>query len=115
MCLTLHMRVGRATTPHGSDRAVSAQQQRRAITGLDNIVLGSALDMSAPETMWEVSEGVSAPRLSAAQNATGPARADQAFDLTMAGFLGHCRGLLTPDTGLTPRRTAPRPHRARAG
>lgn len=64
------------------------------ITGLDNIVLGSALDMSAPETMWEISDGVSAPRLSAAQDATGPARADQAFELTLAGFLAHCRGLL---------------------
>ncbi|MFI9052845.1 TetR/AcrR family transcriptional regulator [Streptomyces sp. NPDC053427] len=65
------------------------------ITGLDNIVLGSALDMSAPEPMWDVSGDVGAPRLTAAQNATGPGRADQAFDLTLAGFLAHCRGLLT--------------------
>ncbi|MEU7482363.1 TetR/AcrR family transcriptional regulator C-terminal domain-containing protein [Streptomyces sp. NPDC042319] len=64
------------------------------ITGLDNIVLGSALDMSAPDTMWEVSEGTEAPRLAAAQAATGAARADQAFDLTLAGFLAHCRSLL---------------------
>ncbi|MGI5468404.1 TetR/AcrR family transcriptional regulator [Streptomyces sp. CA-132043] len=64
------------------------------ITGLDNIVLGSALDMSAPDTMWEVSEGTEAPRLAAAQAATGTARADQAFDLTLAGFLAHCRSLL---------------------
>ncbi|MFI9026154.1 TetR/AcrR family transcriptional regulator [Streptomyces sp. NPDC053560] len=64
------------------------------ITGLDNIVLGSALDMSAPDTMWEVSEGTEAPRLAAAQAATGAARADQAFDLTLAGFLAHCRELL---------------------
>ncbi|MFJ9408401.1 TetR/AcrR family transcriptional regulator [Streptomyces sp. NPDC101393] len=70
------------------------------ITGLDNIVLGSALDMSAPETMWVVAEGVSAPRLSAAQDATGPARADQAFDLTLAGFLAHCRSL--PEGGQAP-------------
>ncbi|MFJ9853075.1 TetR/AcrR family transcriptional regulator [Streptomyces sp. NPDC101150] len=64
------------------------------ITGLDNIVLGSALDMSAPEPMWEVSGDVSAPRLAAAQAATGPGRADRAFDLTLAGFLAHCRELL---------------------
>ncbi|WP_078600353.1 TetR/AcrR family transcriptional regulator [Streptomyces violens] len=63
------------------------------ITGLDNIVLGSALDMSAPETMWEVTEGTEAPRLAAAQSATGSSRADQAFDLTLAGFLEYCRGL----------------------
>ncbi|MFI8996901.1 TetR/AcrR family transcriptional regulator [Streptomyces sp. NPDC053542] len=63
------------------------------ITGLDNIVLGSALDMSAPETMWEVTEGVHAPHLTAAQSATGPSRADQAFDLTLAGFLEYCRAI----------------------
>lgn len=64
------------------------------ITGLDNIVLGSALDMSAPDTMWDVEAGNAVPRLAAAQAAIGPARADQAFDLTLAGFLAHCRELL---------------------
>ncbi len=64
------------------------------ISGLDNIVLGSALDMSAPKVMWEVADGTGAPRLSAALDATGPDRADQAFELTLAGFLAHCRGLL---------------------
>ncbi|MFI6770067.1 hypothetical protein [Streptomyces sp. NPDC050355] len=64
------------------------------ISGLDNIVLGSALDMSAPKVMWEVADGVRAPRLSAALDATGPDRADQAFELTLAGFLAHCRELL---------------------
>ncbi|MFG2141363.1 TetR/AcrR family transcriptional regulator [Streptomyces sp. NPDC048650] len=63
------------------------------ITGLDNIVLGSALDMSAPEPMWDVSGDVDTPRLSAAQEATGPDRADHAFDLTLAGYLAYCRGL----------------------
>ncbi|MGW4275836.1 TetR/AcrR family transcriptional regulator [Streptomyces seoulensis] len=64
------------------------------ITGLDNIVLGSALDMSAPEVMWVVGEESQAPRLALAQAATGPDRADRAFELTLAGFLAHCRGLL---------------------
>ncbi|MFM9372463.1 TetR/AcrR family transcriptional regulator [Streptomyces sp. Da 82-17] len=64
------------------------------ITGLDNIVLGSALDMSAPEVMWVVEDESTAPRLAAAQQATGAARADRAFELTLAGFLAHCRGLL---------------------
>lgn len=67
------------------------------ITGLDNIVLGSALDMSAPEVMWVVGGEAEAPRLAAAQAATAPARADQAFGLTLAGFLAHCRGLLARD------------------
>jgi AcrR family transcriptional regulator len=64
------------------------------ITGLDNIVLGSALDMSAPEVMWVAEESDEAPRLGRAQAVTGPSRADRAFDLTLAGFLAHCRGLL---------------------
>ncbi|MFF0742953.1 TetR/AcrR family transcriptional regulator C-terminal domain-containing protein [Streptomyces sp. NPDC004111] len=64
------------------------------VTGLDNIVLGSALDMSAPEVMWIVGEESRAPRLAEAQAATGPDRADLAFDLTLAGFLAHCRELL---------------------
>ncbi|GHB48577.1 tetracycline repressor, C-all-alpha domain protein [Streptomyces viridiviolaceus] len=67
------------------------------ITGLDNIVLGSALDMSAPEVMWVVGGEAEAPRLAAAQAATGPARADRAFGLTLEGFLAHCRGLLAGD------------------
>ncbi|MDI3386229.1 TetR/AcrR family transcriptional regulator C-terminal domain-containing protein [Streptomyces sp. B-S-A8] len=61
------------------------------ITGLDNLVLGSALDLSAPEVMWIVEDESAAPRLAAAQRATGPARADRAFDLTLAGFLAYCR------------------------
>ncbi|KUL38746.1 transcriptional regulator [Streptomyces sp. NRRL F-4489] len=64
------------------------------ITGLDNLVLGSALDMSAPEPMWEVSGDAEAPRLAAAQAATGPDRADAAFELTLAGYLAHLRALL---------------------
>lgn len=71
------------------------------ITGLDNIVLGSALDMSAPEVMWVVGEKVEAPRLALAQAATGPSCADRAFDLTLAGFLAHCRGLLADDRPAT--------------
>ncbi|MET8567518.1 TetR/AcrR family transcriptional regulator C-terminal domain-containing protein [Streptomyces sp. NPDC004783] len=62
------------------------------ITGLDNIVLGSALDMSAPEVMW-VAEEDGSPRLARALAATGPSRADHAFELTLAGFLAHCRSL----------------------
>ncbi|POX40581.1 TetR family transcriptional regulator [Streptomyces sp. Ru73] len=72
------------------------------ITGLDNIVLGSALDMSAPDTMWDVSGGTEAPRLAAAQAATGAARADRAFDLTLAAFLEHCRELLRGSPGHAP-------------
>ncbi|MFE3648397.1 hypothetical protein ACFXPZ_31345 [Streptomyces sp. NPDC059101] len=34
-----------------------------------------------------------APRLAAAQDATGPDRADAAFELTLAGYLAHLREL----------------------
>ncbi|WP_411127484.1 TetR/AcrR family transcriptional regulator [Streptomyces sp. x-19] len=64
------------------------------ITGLDNLVLGSALDMSAPDPMWEVASGADAPRLAAAQDASAPDRADAAFALTLAGYLAHLRTLL---------------------
>lgn len=64
------------------------------ITGLDNIVLGSALDMSAPEEMWVVGEGVDAPRLALAQSATGADRSGQAFELALSGFLARCQELL---------------------
>ncbi|MET9777859.1 TetR/AcrR family transcriptional regulator C-terminal domain-containing protein [Streptomyces sp. NPDC006367] len=64
------------------------------VTGLDNIVLGSALDMSAPEVMWVAGGSGEAPRLDRAQAVTGSSRADRAFDLTLTAFLTHCRGLL---------------------
>jgi AcrR family transcriptional regulator len=67
------------------------------ITGLDNIVLGSALDMAAPEEMWEAEDTSKAPHLTQAQAASGRNRAAQAFDLTLAAFLAHCRGLLADD------------------
>ncbi|NBE57110.1 TetR/AcrR family transcriptional regulator, partial [Streptomyces boluensis] len=53
------------------DAGFAADEVMPIITGLDNIVLGSALDMSAPEVMWVAEEGVEAPRLTAAQTATG--------------------------------------------
>ncbi|MFE0860537.1 TetR/AcrR family transcriptional regulator [Streptomyces rochei] len=85
------------------------------ITGLDNIVLGSALDMSAPQEMWVVAGDAEAPHLALAQSAAArPARAERAFDLTLAGFVDHCRGLLEEG------RPAPAPrevsdHRTRSG
>jgi hypothetical protein len=62
-----------------------------AITVLDSYVLGSALDVAAPEDVWDPGE-TATPALRAALDAgLGRAeRADQAFlfglDLIMAGF-----------------------------
>ncbi|MGW7102084.1 TetR/AcrR family transcriptional regulator [Streptomyces sp. NPDC054838] len=62
------------------------------LTGLENLVLGSALDLAAPEAMWEPSART--PLLARALSAVGPARADAAFDLALTAYLGHARGLL---------------------
>jgi hypothetical protein len=59
------------------------------IIGLENVVLGSALDMAAPETMWELADETATPRLAAALAAMGAGRADAAFELALTGFLAH--------------------------
>ncbi|GAA2531594.1 MULTISPECIES: TetR/AcrR family transcriptional regulator [Streptomyces] len=69
------------------------------IVALENIVLGSALDMAAPTAMWEVTEGAATPRLAEALDAVGGNRADRAFDLALHGFLAHARGRLAECTG----------------
>jgi AcrR family transcriptional regulator len=54
----------------------------RILTALDNFVIGSALDLAAPDVMWEVPEGVEAPALAAALAAqpAGHNRANDAFE-----------------------------------
>ena len=64
----------------------------RTITLVDNYVLGSALDLTAPDKPWESGDPVG-PELTAAL-ATGaprPARADDAFEYGLAVLL---RGLV---------------------
>ncbi|MFB0629773.1 TetR/AcrR family transcriptional regulator [Streptomyces sp. AB3(2024)] len=62
------------------------------LTGLENLILGSALDLAAPEAMWEPSART--PLLASALTAGGPHRADTAFDLALAALLAHARTLL---------------------
>ncbi|MEU9704542.1 TetR/AcrR family transcriptional regulator C-terminal domain-containing protein [Streptomyces sp. NPDC047981] len=64
------------------------------IVALENLVLGSALDLAAPDAMWELPDEVTTPRLAEALAALGPTRADAAFDLALEAFLAHCRALL---------------------
>ncbi|MEC4017220.1 TetR/AcrR family transcriptional regulator C-terminal domain-containing protein [Streptomyces sp. H27-D2] len=64
------------------------------IAGLEAIVLGSALDLAAPETMWEVPADGSTPRFAEALAAGGSGRADAAFELALEAFMEHCRRLL---------------------
>jgi AcrR family transcriptional regulator len=61
------------------------------ITALENVVLGSALDLAAPETMWEVADDTATPRLAEALAAVGGHRADRAFDIALEGFLADAR------------------------
>ncbi|MEU6661402.1 TetR/AcrR family transcriptional regulator C-terminal domain-containing protein [Streptomyces sp. NPDC046821] len=65
------------------------------IIGLDNVVLGSALDLAAPETMWEPADETVTPRLAEALAAMGAAgRPDRAFELALRGLIAEARGLL---------------------
>ncbi|CAL9606529.1 hypothetical protein SUDANB6_05561 [Streptomyces sp. enrichment culture] len=61
------------------------------VMALENVVLGSALDLAAPEAMWDVADGAATPRLAEALDAVGEGRADRAFELALEGFLSHAR------------------------
>lgn len=66
------------------------------ISALENLVLGSALDMAAPATMWVLPDETTAPELARALAAAGPDRTHAAFDLALEGFVARCRRLLAP-------------------
>ncbi|MBO4255466.1 TetR/AcrR family transcriptional regulator C-terminal domain-containing protein [Streptomyces griseorubiginosus] len=76
------------------DAGFAAAEVMPLLIALENLVLGSALDLAAPETMWELSEEVPTPRLAEALAAVGEGRADRAFEVGLAGFLEHTRHLL---------------------
>ncbi|SED52012.1 TetR/AcrR family transcriptional regulator [Streptomyces sp. TLI_105] len=67
------------------------------IIGLENLVLGSALDMAAPEMMWELADETATPQLARALGAVSEGRADRAFDMALTGYLTHVRTLLDTD------------------
>lgn len=50
-------------------------------------VLGSALDLAAPETMWELTTETPTPHLAAVG-------ADRAFEVGLTGLMSHARTLL---------------------
>ncbi|WP_432126291.1 TetR/AcrR family transcriptional regulator [Streptomyces sp. bgisy082] len=64
------------------------------IIALENLVLGSALDLAAPESMWELADETATPRLARALDAVPEGRANQAFELALTGYLTHVRKLL---------------------
>ncbi|MGW4885116.1 TetR/AcrR family transcriptional regulator [Streptomyces murinus] len=63
------------------------------ITALENLVLGSALDLAAPETMWELPDRAATPQLAAALAAAGDHRADRAFEVGLTALMKHARTL----------------------
>ncbi|MEU6139150.1 TetR/AcrR family transcriptional regulator [Streptomyces sp. NPDC047081] len=67
------------------------------IIALENLVLGSALDLSAPETMWVLTESTPTPKLAKALEAVGEGRADRSFNLGLAALLNHARTLRTAE------------------
>lgn len=66
------------------------------ITALENLVLGSALVLAAPETMWELTEESPTPHLAEALVAVAESRADQAFEVGLTGLMNHA-GTLRAD------------------
>ncbi|MFH8494980.1 TetR/AcrR family transcriptional regulator [Streptomyces coeruleorubidus] len=63
------------------------------LTALENLVLGSALDLAAPETMWELTASAPTPRLAQALSAVSEGRADRAFEVGLTGVMNHAREL----------------------
>ncbi|MFB7505016.1 TetR/AcrR family transcriptional regulator [Streptomyces broussonetiae] len=63
------------------------------IIALENLVLGSALDLAAPEAMWELTDSVPTPHLAQALAAVGEGRADRAFEVGLTAFMNHARAL----------------------
>ncbi len=72
------------------------------LTALENLIIGSALDSSAPHVMWEIPPEVPAPVLAAALAAgpTGQERADRAFELGLDALLHSFRTRLLQPPGL---------------
>ncbi|MQS37849.1 TetR/AcrR family transcriptional regulator [Streptomyces katsurahamanus] len=67
----------------------------RVIIALENLILGSALDLAAPESMWELGDDQSdTPRLALALAAAPLGRADAAFELALEACLERFRALI---------------------
>ncbi|HJQ06268.1 MAG TPA: TetR/AcrR family transcriptional regulator C-terminal domain-containing protein [Nocardioides sp.] len=65
-----------------TDAGIPVTSAMQVLNAVDNFVIGSALDLAAPEVMWEIPEGVEAPALAAALAAQprDHRRADDAFE-----------------------------------
>ncbi|MER6958577.1 MULTISPECIES: TetR/AcrR family transcriptional regulator C-terminal domain-containing protein [unclassified Streptomyces] len=61
------------------------------LIALENLILGSALDLAAPETMWELTDDTPTPHLAEALAAVPEGRADQAFEVGLRGLMTQAR------------------------
>ncbi|AZK93784.1 MULTISPECIES: TetR/AcrR family transcriptional regulator [Streptomyces] len=60
----------------------------KVIIALENLILGSALDLAAPQPMWVLADESKTPKLAGALAASPAAgRADAAFELALGGCL----------------------------
>lgn len=74
-----------------------------AITIMDSFVLGAALDVAAPDEVWDSSAATSDAMHAAIDAAPkGRARADRSFDIGLRVLLDGLRGLATNQTDATP-------------
>jgi AcrR family transcriptional regulator len=75
------------------DSGIAESRAMEILTALESFVIGSALDLAAPEVMWEVPDGVRVPRLAAALAAqtSSVGRAERAFETGMRALLDGIR------------------------
>lgn len=70
------------------------------LTAVESFVIGSALDLAAPEVMWEIPDGVEAPRLADALASQRDAahRAEAAFECGLRMMLAGLTAEIPPTT-----------------
>jgi hypothetical protein len=76
-----------------ADAGIPEADMMAIVTAMENFVIGSALDLAAPDVMWEVADDVEAPRLASALAAQGPVdgRAERAFEFGLQLLLESLR------------------------
>ncbi|MEU4427450.1 TetR/AcrR family transcriptional regulator C-terminal domain-containing protein [Actinoplanes sp. NPDC024001] len=94
-----------ATVLH--EAGIPAERLLDVITVLDSFVIGSALDVAAPDQVWDAAQART-PVLVAAIGAAGQgrARADRAFELGLDLMLGAVSALGSPRPDAAARRCA---------
>lgn len=75
---------------------MSAQQTLDAITALDAYVLGSALDLAAPQEVWSADATTDPDFAEVLAHASAPDRADRAFDAGLAALIAGWSASVAP-------------------